>query len=122
MSYISLRLRRFFQHSTVAGISVGATRTFKLRATQKPITTGRKSTSTKETAVKLQSGSLTVLFNGIEHTLPKEKGIPLGSTTNRVNITFRCLKPYHRGDLKSAWGHCYHYNRGVEYSLNSVKQ
>lgn len=73
---------------------------------------------TKETSVKLTTGSLSVLYHGIEHSLPKEKPTPHGSMTNRFNITFRCLKPFREGEKMSGWGNYYHYNRGAQYKIN----
>ena len=54
---------------------------------------------TKEISVVLRPGSLSVLFNGIEHALPKEKPKAVNGMTNRFNITFRCLKPFREGIL-----------------------
>jgi len=122
---------RFLAHTTVASISLGAMRTFKVRRSPHGAICKLKSKTSlqtkdgvvdpmadaHETAVLLRPGSLSVLFNGIEHALPKEKPQPVGKMTNRLNITFRCLKPFRQGEKMSGWGNYYHYNRGSKYQL-----
>lgn len=121
---------RFLQHTTVGSISLGASRTFKVRTSPLGAICKLKSkpkaekgepdpmAGTKETAVKLISGSLSVLYHGIEHSLPKETPTPHKGMKNRYNITFRCLKPFREGEKMSGWGNYYHYNRGSVYKTN----
>jgi alkylated DNA repair dioxygenase AlkB len=114
---------RFLQHTTVASISLGASRTFKVRQNWTPEGDKEKTDNkSQETAVSLVSGSLAVLFRGIEHTLPKETPTPYNGMHNRFNITFRCLKPFQAGEKMSGWGNYYHYNRGSKYEVLQPKQ
>lgn len=127
---------RFLQHTTVASISLGALRTFKVRRSPHGALCKMKSKKSfttedgeevnpmacaSETSVVLQPGSLSVLFQGIEHALPKEKA-KASNITSRFNITFRCLKPFREGEKMSGWGNYYHYNRGSAYCINKKEK
>eukprot|EP01111_Echinosteliopsis_oligospora_P009006 TRINITY_DN2557_c0_g1_i1.p1 TRINITY_DN2557_c0_g1~~TRINITY_DN2557_c0_g1_i1.p1 ORF type:complete len:391 (+),score=111.82 TRINITY_DN2557_c0_g1_i1:89-1174(+) len=125
---------RFLDHTTVASLSFGALRTFKVRTSplgaickMKKKPKKDEMEGTEEISVTLLSGSLSVLYNGIEHALPKETPTPFKNMSNRYNITFRCLKPFKEGSKMSGWGNYYHYNRGSAYRLdkddkNQVKE
>jgi alkylated DNA repair dioxygenase AlkB len=67
---------KFLRHNTIASLSIGNSRTFKYKK------------DGKINSIELQSGSLSLLLNGLEHSIPKSKNIK----NIRYNITFRCLK------------------------------
>eukprot|EP01112_Ceratiomyxa_fruticulosa_P010797 TRINITY_DN2868_c0_g4_i1.p1 TRINITY_DN2868_c0_g4~~TRINITY_DN2868_c0_g4_i1.p1 ORF type:complete len:298 (-),score=47.70 TRINITY_DN2868_c0_g4_i1:145-1038(-) len=125
----------FLKHNTVASLSLGASRTFQVRRVtesshkkHKSMRDSSSSCSSSEkksysnTSVILISGSLCVLYNGIEHHLPKEAPISFKGMKNRYNITFRSLKDFKLGDKMSGWGNYYYYNRGGDYQIKTENE
>jgi alkylated DNA repair dioxygenase AlkB len=100
---------RFLQHKTVASISLGAIRDFKVKIGVDEIVN----------QVPLRPGSLAVLYNGIEHALPKRSGknAPVGP---RYNITFRSVKTEEalKGSA-SGFGNYFMYCRGEKYEIKN---
>lgn len=86
---------RFLKHNAIASLSLGDSRIFKYKKNGKINT------------IELKSGSLSLLLNGLEHSIPKSKNIQ----NIRYNITFRCLKDNH------GLGNYYRYNRGTKYEI-----
>ncbi len=89
---------KFLAHANVASISLGQHRTFKYRV------------NGKVHSVPLESGSLSILVNGLEHHVPK---VPKQQLSKRYNITLRQVKG------NEGLGNYYFYNRGEAYQIES---
>lgn len=88
---------KFLAHANVASISLCQPRTFKYRV------------NGKVHSVHLESGSLSILVNGLEHSVPK---VPKQQLSKRYNITLRQVKG------KEGLGNYYFYNRGEAYQIS----
>jgi len=107
---------RFLAHNTVASISLGNVRTFKV-----------KIGPNKEVhEIPLQLGSLAVLINGVEHCLPPRTAKEQRAEFKpRFNITFRKLKTDDCGQTNKSggvkmcgFGNYFMYCRGQAYQIN----
>lgn len=104
---------KFLEHTIVASISMGSVRNFRVKRGSAKIVH----------EIPLQIGSLAVLINGIEHTLPKRSAKELAEYKPRFNITFRCLKTEASGKNKACgFGNYYMYGRGLNYQINKKEK